>query len=89
MNWERIFTLIEKAGGRHFIVDKNKEQVFVVLPLEEYEKHICECSCEDDIVDEEDLCVIPEDEKAMEDVKTADDFSETKAEEQFYIEPLE
>jgi hypothetical protein len=91
MNWDKIFSLIEKNGGKHFIVDKNEDRVFVVLPLDEYEAHLDQCGCDeccevDDMLDE----IEPElsDGAANDDVDVKSD-SAGNTEEQFYIEPLE
>jgi hypothetical protein len=90
MNWDKIFSLIERTGGSHFIIDKNEEKVLVVMPMEEYEKHVSECLCEDDFVDQNDLFIPEAEEKEVvsEDEK-GDAAAEPKSEEQFYIEPLE
>ena len=90
MNWDKIFSLIERTGGSHFIVDKNEEKVLVVMPMEEYEKHVGECLCEDDFVDQNDLSIPEIDEKEVVNEEEKEGaVGEAKGEEQFYIEPLE
>ena len=82
MNWERIFSLIDRTKGKHFIVDKNNEKVYVIMPLDEYEQHIAQ----DDFVD------LPENDDFVEPAPEALSEIEKEpavADEQFYIEPLE
>ncbi|MFH0814786.1 MAG: hypothetical protein V1902_01685 [Candidatus Falkowbacteria bacterium] len=83
MNWEKIFSLIDQVGGRHFIVDKNKEKVYVMMPLDEYEQQLAQ----DELVDLSDIndFVEPVTEELSEDDKAV----VAKEDEQFYIEPLE
>lgn len=90
MNWDKIFSLIDRAGGKHFIVDKNQEKVYVIMPLDEYEQHIVQ----DDFVNlpEDSEFVEPEIEQeqaAVLENPIEDKATEAKDDEQFYIEPLE
>ncbi|MBI5254236.1 hypothetical protein HY932_00420 [Candidatus Falkowbacteria bacterium] len=90
MNWEKIFSLVDRVGGKHFIVDKDKEKIYVIMGLDEYEQQIAQ----DDFVDlsENNDFIAPEIEQAQEpvlDKPIKDKAVVEKEDEQFYIEPLE
>ena len=91
---DRIFRLIDKAGGKAFILDKHSGKDYVVMSLDEYED-LVEEFCDEEFLDlgddfEDDM---PVEGAFDEPVDFGDPIDETEPaspeEDQFYIEPLE
>lgn len=76
---ERIFRLIDKAGGKAFIIDKHTGKDYVIMPLDEYEDLV------EDFVDEEFIDLGDD----FDNVGTDESPFAEPEEDQFYIEPLE
>jgi len=101
---DRIFRLIDKAGGKAFIVDKQKGKDYVIMPLDEYED-LVEDFCAEEFIDLEEnfeesvepIHELAQDHELAEDfgmpmenqhLDSTDEPAGTE-EDEFYIEPLE